>query len=76
VRDRSSKFRAALGGLVLFLAVLATVVGTTAAATDSTARSALPAGWIAVWLTAVVSITGYLAWAESVDLEEKGHHSR
>lgn len=66
--DRSIKPRLALAGVVLFLAVLATTVGITAAVTDSTPSSALPVAWIAVWLTALVSITGYLAWAESADL--------
>jgi hypothetical protein len=59
-----SKVNLILGAAVLFLAVLASSVGVTAAVKDSTAWSALPVGWIAVWVTAVVAITGYLAWAE------------
>jgi hypothetical protein len=63
------KPRLALAGVVLFLAVLSTTVGVTAAMTDSSTWSALPVGWIAVWVTALVSITGYLAWAESASLD-------
>jgi hypothetical protein len=57
----------ALAGVVAFHAVLSTTVGVTAAVTDSSAWSALPVGWIAVWVTALVAITAYLAWAESAD---------
>lgn len=66
---RSSRPTLVLAGAVLFLAVLGTAVGLTATVTDSTAWSALPIGWIAVWVTALVSITGYLAWAESAEVE-------
>jgi hypothetical protein len=62
--DGRSKITLVLAGAVLFLAVLGTTVGLTAAVKDSTAWSALPVGWTAVWLAAVVAITGYLAWAE------------
>lgn len=64
---RASKPTLALAGAVLFLLVLATTVGVTAAVKDSTAWSALPIGWMAVWVTALVSITGYLAWADTAD---------
>ena len=66
---RASTSTLLLAGAVLFLAVLATAVGVTAALTDSTAWSALPVGWISVWVTALISITAYLAWAESAKLE-------
>ena len=59
-----SKLTLALAGVVLFLAVLGTAVGVTAAMKDSTAWSALPVGWMAVWVASVIGITGYLAWAE------------
>ena len=59
-----SKLTLVLAGAVLFLAVLGTAVGVTAAMNDSTAWSALPVGWMAVWVASVVAITGYLAWAE------------
>jgi hypothetical protein len=62
-QDRS-KLTVALAATVLFLAVLGTSVGLTASLKDSTAWSALPVGWVAVWVAAVVAITGYLAWAE------------
>jgi hypothetical protein len=62
---RVSKATLALAGAVLFLLVLGTSVGVTAALKDSTAWSALPVGWVAVWVTALLSITGYLAWSES-----------
>jgi len=64
---RTSKATLLLAGSVLFLLVLATTVGVTAAVKDSTAWSALPIGWMAVWVTALVSITGYLAWADSAE---------
>jgi hypothetical protein len=59
-----AKITVVLGGAVLFLAVLGTTVGVVAATKDSTAWSALPIGWMAVWVAAVIAITGYLAWAE------------
>ena len=59
-----SKITLLLAGSVLFLAVLGSSVGLTATMKDSTAWSALPVGWVAVWVAAVVAITGYLAWAE------------
>ena len=62
--SRRSTLTLLLAGAVLFLVVLATTVGVTAAMKDSTAWSALPIGWMAVWVAAVVAITGYLAWAE------------
>jgi hypothetical protein len=62
--DGRSRITLVLAGTVLFLAVLGTTVGLTAAVKDSTAWSALPVGWMAVWVAAVVAITGYLAWAE------------
>ena len=65
---RTSKPTLLLAGSVLFLLVLATSVGVTAAVKDSSAWSALPIGWMAVWVTALVSITGYLAWADSAEL--------
>lgn len=58
-----------LAGMIALLVVLGSSVGITAAVSDSTAWSALPIGWIAVWLTALVGITGYLAWAETAKLE-------
>ena len=66
---RSPKSTLLLAGTVLFLAVLSTSVGVTAAVKDSTPWSALPVGWIAVWVTALVSITSYLAWAETAAVE-------
>lgn len=66
MRDlRESKGLLLLGGIVAFLVVLGSAVGITAAVNDSTAWSALPVGWIAVWVAALVGITGYLAWSES-----------
>jgi hypothetical protein len=62
--DGRSRITLVLAGAVLFLAVLGTAVGLTAAMKDSTAWSALPVGWMAVWVAAVLAITGYLAWAE------------
>jgi hypothetical protein len=62
---RASKATLLLAGTVLFLAVLSTSVGVTAAVKGSSAWSALPVGWIAVWVTALLSITAYLAWAET-----------
>jgi hypothetical protein len=59
-----SRITLVLAGAVLFLAVLGTSVGLTASLKDSTPWSALPVGWVAVWVAAVVAITGYLAWAE------------
>ena len=59
-----SKVTLVLAGAVLFLTVLGSTVGLTATMKDSTAWSALPVGWMAVWVAAVVAITGYLAWAE------------
>jgi hypothetical protein len=59
-----SKVTVGLAGTVLFLAVLGTTVGLTATVKDTTAWSALPIGWISVWVAAVVAITGYLAWSE------------
>jgi hypothetical protein len=59
-----SKVTLVLAGAVLFLAVLGTTVGLTATVKDTTAWSALPIGWISVWVAAVVAITGYLAWSE------------
>ena len=71
MRDvRESKGLLVLAGAVLFLVVLASAVGITAAVKDSTAWSALPVGWIAVWVSALVGITGYLAWSESHHLAE------
>ena len=66
---RSPKSTLLLAGTVLFLAVLSTSVGVTAAVKDSTAWSALPVGWIAVWVAALVTITAYLAWAETATVE-------
>lgn len=65
---RESKGLLVLGGMVAFLVVLGGAVGITAAVKDSTAWSALPIGWFAVWVTALIGITGYLAWSESVHL--------
>ena len=62
---RVSKATLLLSGAVLFLLVLGTSVGVTAALKNTTAWSALPVGWVAVWVTALLSITGYLAWSES-----------
>jgi hypothetical protein len=62
--DGRSKVTVALAAAVLFLAVLGSAVGLTATVKDSSAWSALPVGWMAVWVAAVVAITGYLAWAE------------
>lgn len=71
MRDvRVSKGLLVLAGSVAFLVVLGSAVGITATVTGSTAWSALPVGWIAVWVTALVGITGYLAWAESAQLEQ------
>lgn len=71
MRDvRESKGLLVLAGLVAFLVVLGSAVGITATVNDSTAWSALPIGWMAVWVTALVGITGYLAWAESAHLEQ------
>ena len=67
---RASKPTLLLAGVVLFLAVLSTAVGVTAALQGTTPERALPVGWIAVWVAALVSITGYLAWAESAELAE------
>ena len=67
---RESKGLLVLAGAVLFLVVLGSAVGITAAVKDSTAWSALPVGWIAVWVSALVGITGYLAWSESHQLAE------
>lgn len=67
---RESKGLLALAGLVGFLAVLGSAVGITAAVKDSTAWSALPIGWMAVWVAALLGITTYLGWAESVNLEQ------
>lgn len=70
MRDlRESKGLLLLGGIVAFLVVLGSAVGITAAVNDSTAWSALPVGWMAVWVAALVGITGYLAWAESAALD-------
>lgn len=65
-----SKGLLALAGLVAFLAVLGSAVGITAAVKDSTAWSALPIGWMAVWVGALLGITTYLAWGESVKLDQ------
>jgi hypothetical protein len=55
MRDlRESKGLFLLGGIVAFLVVLGSAVGITAAVNDSTAWSALPVGWIAVWVAALV----------------------
>ena len=71
MRDvRESKGLLVLAGVVAFLVVLGSAVGITAAVKDSTAWSALPVGWIAVWVAALVGITGYLAWAETAKLEQ------
>ena len=67
---RESKGLLVLAGVVAFLVVLGSAVGITAAVKDSTAWSALPVGWIAVWVAALVGITGYLAWAETAKLEQ------
>jgi hypothetical protein len=62
---RTSKATLLLAGVVLFLAVLSTSVGVTAAVKGSSPWSALPVGWVAVWITALLGITTYLAWSES-----------
>ena len=67
---RESKGLLLLAAAVLFLVVLSSAVGITASVKDSTAWSALPIGWMAVWVSALVGITGYLAWAESRQLAE------
>jgi uncharacterized membrane protein YczE len=62
---RTSKATLLLAGSVLFLAVLSTSVGVTAAVKGSSPWSALPVGWVAVWVTALLGITTYLAWSEA-----------
>lgn len=66
---RSSRPTLVLAGAALFLGVLATAVALTATVTDSTAWSALPVGWVAVWVTALVAITAYLAWSEAANVD-------
>jgi hypothetical protein len=66
---RSSRPTLVLAAAALFLGVLASAVAVTATVKDSTAWSALPVGWVAVWVTALVAITAYLAWSEAANVD-------
>jgi hypothetical protein len=62
---RASKATLLLAGTVLFLTVLSTSVGITAAINGTSPWHALPVGWVSVWVTALLAITTYLAWSEA-----------
>ena len=68
---RASKGTLLLAGVVLFLTVLSTSVGVTAAVKGSSAWSALPVGWVSVWVAALLAITTYLAWSESASVDDR-----
>ena len=59
-----SRFRNLLAFVVTVHVAFAGAVASTAVMRGTTVSSALPVGFVALWLAAFVSISGYLIWAD------------
>ena len=58
------RFRFFLAFAVTVHVAFAGAVASTAAVRGTTVSGALPTGFVALWLAAFVTISGYLIWAE------------
>jgi hypothetical protein len=65
------KVRLVLGWMAVTDVAVGLALAITVLVSGSTVWEALPVGWITAWVTGVVSITAYLAWAEKVDLQQR-----
>ena len=74
-----NKVRLVLGWLAVTDVAFGLALAVTVLVSGSTLWQALPVGWITAWVTALLSITGYLVWAESTSLQQQragGHPTR
>jgi hypothetical protein len=65
------KFRLVLGWMAVTDVAVGIALVVTVLVSGSTLWQALPVGWITAWVTGVVSLTAYLAWAEKADLQQR-----
>ncbi|MEA3075258.1 MAG: hypothetical protein QOF60_166 [Actinomycetota bacterium] len=58
------RFRMVLGLLVTIHVAFASALASSAMVRGTSLSAALPVGFVALWLAAFVTISGYLAWAD------------